>query len=194
MRLILALVLTLVPTAAFAHSGHGDVGGLIHGFLHPLGGLDHVLAMVAVGVLAFVLGGRALLLVPLAFVAAMIVGFLVGIGGVGVPFAELGIGVSSIAIAAAAAWGKPMHAGAAMSLVGVFASFHGYAHGAEMPAGAEGLEYALGFILATALLHASGIATAMGVARLIGTNGKPVARAAAGLIAFGGIGVLAGWL
>jgi urease accessory protein len=83
---------------------------------------------------------------------------------------------------------------AAMSLVGTFAIFHGHAHGAEMPVGALGFEYALGFILATALLHAAGIGAAMGVAKLVGKYGKPVAQVAGGIFALGGIGVLAGWL
>lgn len=195
MRLILALVLAFVPTIALAHTGQGDAaGGFLHGFEHPLGGIDHILAMVAVGIFAFVLGGRALLLVPLSFVGMMAVGFLLGIGGIDVPFVELGIAVSSIAIGAAAAWGRPMPVAAAMSLVGAFAIFHGQAHGAEMPTDSSGLGYALGFMAATGLLHAAGIAAAMGVARLVGKYGKPVAQVAGGLFALGGVGVLAGWL
>jgi urease accessory protein len=194
MRALLALALTLLPTAAFAHTGHGDTAGLLHGFMHPVGGLDHVLAMVAVGVFAYVLGGRALWLVPLSFVGMMAVGFGLGIGGVAVPFVELGIALSSVVIGAAAAWGRPMPAAAAMALVGVFAVFHGHAHGAEMPAGALGFEYALGFMIATALLHLAGIAAAMGGAKLVGTYGKRLAQVAGGLFALGGVGVLAGWL
>jgi len=194
MRALLALLLILVPTAAFAHTGHGDTAGLLHGFMHPIGGLDHVLAMVAVGVFAFVLGGRALWLVPLSFVAMMAVGFGLGIGGVSVPFVELGIALSSIVIGGAAALGRPMPVAAAMSLVGVFAVFHGHAHGAEMPAGALGFEYALGFILATAGLHLAGIGAAMGAARLVGRYGRTVAQVAGGLFAVGGFGILSGWL
>lgn len=198
MRLILARVLAfslfLVPTVALAHTGHGETSGVLHGFEHPLGGIDHVLAMVAVGVFAFVLGGRALVLVPLAFVGMMAVGFLFGIGGVEVPYVELGIALSSIVIGAAAALGRPMPLAAAMSLVGVFAIFHGHAHGAEMPADASGLGYALGFIAATALLHTAGVGAAMGASRLVGRYGRRVAQVAGGLFALGGIGVLAGWL
>jgi urease accessory protein len=193
MRIILALALALLPTAALAHTGHGDAAGFVHGFMHPVGGLDHVLAMIAVGVFAFVLGGRALFLVPLAFVGMMAVGFLLGIAGTEVPFVELGIALSSIVIGGVAALGRPIHVAAAMSLVGVFAIFHGHAHGAEM-ATADGLGYALGFIAATALLHAAGIAVAMGVARLVGQYGKLVAQFAGGAFALGGVGVLAGWL
>lgn len=194
MRAILAFLLILLPTAALAHTGHGDTSGFIHGFMHPVGGLDHVLAMVAVGVFAFVLGGRALWLVPLSFVAMMAVGFLLGVGQVEVPFVELGIALSSVVIGGVAALGKPVPVAAASALVGVFAIFHGHAHGAEMPVDASGLEYAAGFIVATALLHAVGIAAAMGVARLVGKYGKPVAQAAGGVFALGGIGVLLGWI
>jgi urease accessory protein len=193
-RALLALALVALPTAAFAHAGHGDTAGLLSGFMHPVGGLDHVLAMVAVGVLAFVLGGRALFLVPLSFVAMMLAGFVLGASGINLPFVELGIALSSIVIGAAAAWGKPMPVAAAMSLVGAFAVFHGHAHGAEMPANAAGFEYALGFMLATAALHLAGIGAAMGVTRLVGKYGKPVAQVAGGVFALGGLGVLAGWL
>ena len=194
MRAILSLLLILLPTAALAHTGAGDASGFLHGFMHPIGGVDHVLAMVAVGVFAYVLGGRALWLVPLSFVGMMAVGFLVGIGQVDVPFVELGIALSSVVIGAAAALGRPMPVVAASALVGVFAIFHGHAHGAEMPVVPAGLEYAAGFIIATALLHAAGIAGAMGVARLVGKYGKLVAQMAGGLFALGGVGVLAGWL
>lgn len=194
MRALLALALILVPTAAFAHTGVGDTAGFLHGMQHPIGGLDHVLAMVAVGVFAYVLGGRALWLVPLAFVGMMAVGFLLGIGNVPVPFVELGIALSSIVIGAAAAWGRPMPIALAMALVGGFALFHGHAHGAEMPTDASGLMYALGFMLATALLHLAGIAAAMGVSRLAGRYGRPIAQAAGAVFALGGVGILAGWL
>ena len=194
MRALLSLVLIAIPTAAFAHTGHGDTSGFLHGFMHPIGGLDHVLAMVAVGVFAFVLGGRALILVPLAFVGMMAVGFLLGVSGVNLPFVELGIALSSVVIGGAAALGRPMPVAAAMALVGGFAVFHGFAHGVEMPADAGGLDYALGFVTATALLHAAGIAGAVLVARLAGQYGKAAARIAGVAFALGGAGVLAGWL
>lgn len=194
MRLLLSLLLIAIPTAAFAHTGHGDTSGFLHGFMHPVGGLDHVLAMVAVGVFAFILGGRALFLVPLSFVGMMAVGFLIGANGVNVPFVELGIALSSIVIGGVAALGRPVPVAAAMGLVGVFAIFHGHAHGAEMPAGAGGLDYALGFMAATALLHVAGISAAAGTARLAGKYGRRFAQIAGGAFALGGIGILAGWL
>jgi urease accessory protein len=162
--------------------------------MHPIGGLDHVLAMVAVGVFAVVLGGRALWLVPASFVAMMVVGFGLGVSGVALPWVELGIALSSIVIGFAAALGRPMPIAAAMALAGVFAIFHGHAHGAEMPAGAFGLEYALGFVFATITLHLAGIGAAIGTSRLAGRSGKTAAQVAGGLFAVGGLGILAGWL
>jgi len=197
MRAIISLLVALavlVPTAAFAHPGHGPEIGLIAGFLHPMSGIDHILCMIAVGVFAAVLGGRALWLVPLSFVGMMAVGFLLGANGVTLPFVELAIGLSSVVIGAVAAWGKPMPISAAIALVGAFAIFHGHAHGAEMPANAGGLQFALGFMTATALLHVAGIAGAVGVAKLAGRYGRPLARIAGVAFAIGGIGVLAGWL
>lgn len=190
----LALAAALLPTVAFAHTGVGDTAGFLHGFEHPIGGIDHILAMVAVGVFAYVLGARAVWLVPAAFVGMMVVGFALGVAQVDVPFVELGIALSSVVIGGAAALGRPMPVGVAMALVGVFAVFHGHAHGAEMPETAGGLTYAAGFITATALLHAAGIALAFGAASLIGRYGRTVARAAGAVFALGGVGVLAGWL
>ncbi len=192
--LLLASGLLALPTAAFAHTGLGDAHGLVHGFMHPLGGLDHVLAMVAVGVFAAVLGGRALVLVPLAFVGMMAAGFVAGTSGIDLPFVELGIALSSVVIGGAAALGRRMPVAAAMSLVGLFAIFHGHAHGAEMPAGAAGLTYALGFVAATVVLHATGILAAVGVTSITAKYGRPLARLAGGAFALGGIGLLAGWL
>ncbi|HEV7277962.1 MAG TPA: HupE/UreJ family protein [Devosiaceae bacterium] len=194
MRALLALAFSLISTAAFAHGGHGEPAGLAHGFLHPLGGLDHILAMVAVGVFAFVIGGRALWLVPLTFVATMAIGFGLGLAGFHLPFVELMIAASSIVIGGAAALGRSMPLAAAASLVGAFALFHGHAHGAELPAGGVATLYAAGFIAATALLHGAGVAAALGGARLLRHHGRTAARLAGAGFALGGVGILAGWL
>lgn len=195
MRLLLALAILVVsPGLAFAHPGLDHGGGFAHGLAHPVGGLDHVLAMIAVGVFAFVLGGRALWLVPLSFVGAMVAGFALGVGQIQLPFVELGIALSSVAIGGAAALGRPMPLVAAMSLVGIFAVFHGHAHGAEMGQSVGGLTYALGFVTATALLHLAGIAAAFGTAKLAGRFGKTAARLSGAAFAIGGLGILAGWL
>lgn len=189
-----ALPLLLLPSAAFAHTGVGDTAGFLHGLAHPIGGLDHILAMVAVGVFAFVLGGRALWLVPAAFVGMMMVGFVLSVAQVNVPAVELGIALSSIVIGGAAALGLTMPVSAAMALVGVFAIFHGHAHGAEMPEAAAGLTYASGFIVATAGLHALGIALAYAMASVVSRHGRATARVAGGAFALGGVAVLSGWL
>ena len=195
MRLIIALtMLALSPGLALAHTGSGHATGFFHGFGHPIGGTDHVLAMLAVGILAYVLGGRALWLVPLSFVGMMLAGFVLGVLQADIPFVELAIALSSVVIGAAAALGRSMPAAGAMTLVGIFAMFHGHAHGAEMPAGASGLTYALGFAFSTALLHLFGIGTSLTGARLVGRHGKAAAQLAGAGLALGGIGVLAGWL
>ena len=195
MRLLLALaILALSPGLAFAHTGIGHGAGFVHGLAHPAGGLDHVLAMIAVGIFAFVLGGRALWLVPLSFVGAMVAGFALGLAQVHLPFVELAIALSSVAIGGAAALGRPMHVGAAMALVGSFAVFHGHAHGAEMGQSVGGLTYALGFVTATALLHLAGVVSALGTAKLAGRFGTAAAQLSGAAFAIGGLGVLAGWL
>lgn len=195
MRAFLVLIfVALFPTMAFAHPDPLHAVGFVHGFEHPTGGLDHILAMVAVGVFAFVLGGRALWLVPLSFLAMMVVGFAMGINGVNLPFVELGIALSSVVIGGAAALKAPIPVAGAMALVGVFAVFHGHAHGAEMPESAGGLLYAAGFVAATAALHGVGIAAALGVSRLVGKHDQVIARIAGAVFALGGIGVLFGWL
>ena len=141
----------LAPTAALAHTGVGDTSGFMHGFMHPLGGLDHQLAMILVGVFAYQLGGRALWLVPLTFVGIMALGGFLGIAGIPVPFIELGIALSVIVLGAIVAFGVKVPVAAAMGIVGLFAIFHGHAHGSEMPMDASGFEYGLGFMLATAI-------------------------------------------
>lgn len=194
MRALLALTFAFVSTSALAHGGHAEPAGLVHGFLHPLGGLDHILAMVAVGVFAVVLGGRALWLVPLTFVVTMAAGFGLGLIGLHLPFVELMIAASSIVIGGAAALGRSMPVAAAASLVGAFALFHGHAHGAELPVGGVASLYALGFVGATALLHGVGLMAALGGARLLQRHGRTAARLAGAGFALGGVGILAGWL
>lgn len=191
-RLLFSALLILLPGAALAHTGAGDVSGFVHGVVHPLLGLDHVLAMLGVGVLAFVVGGRALMLVPLAFVAMLVGGFM--LGAAGLPVVEPAIALSSVVIGGAAALNRPMPLKGAMALAGLFAVFHGQAHGAEMPAGASALLYALGFVAASAGLHGAGIVAARAAAWTSKRFGTDAARAAGALLALGGVGVLAGWL
>jgi urease accessory protein len=172
----LAAAFVLVPAAAFAHTGHADAGGLasslMHGLAHPITGIDHVLAMVAVGVLAAQLGGRALWLVPLSFVAVMAAAGTFGMAGIRMPSAEVGIALSVVVLGVAIAVSRKLPALATMALVGFFALFHGYAHGAEVPAAASAFSYAAGFIVATALLHAMGV----GLGLMLGLEGGRLGR------------------
>jgi urease accessory protein len=157
-RLALALALALVPTLTHAHPGHGaEISGIGWGLAHPFSGLDHILAMVAVGLWAVQLGKRALRVLPLTFVSAMAAGAALGMGGVRMPFVEPAILASIIGLGALVAFAARLPLGASAALVAVAALFHGQAHGSEMPANASGLFTAAGFILATAVLHAAGI-------------------------------------
>jgi urease accessory protein len=175
-RLTLTIIFALLFTeAAYAHPDPGHALGLLNGFAHPLAGLDHVVAMLAVGVFAAALGGRALWLVPLSFVGAMVVGFLLGLGGVTLPFAELVIASSGIVIGALAILRRTTPVPLAMALVGLFAVFHGNAHGAEMPKESGAVLYAFGFIAATMLLHGIGLAVSQLVMRPFGKNIKVAA-------------------
>ena len=158
LRLSAAAALALIPAIASAHPGHEGAAGLAHGFMHPLGGIDHILAMVTVGLIAARLGGRALWLVPTSFVVTMAVAGLAGMAGIGFANAEAGIALSLVVLGAMIALRLTMPVAAAMALVGFFAIFHGYAHGAEMPETVSGLAYGAGFLAATALLHGLGIA------------------------------------
>jgi urease accessory protein len=191
-KLSAILAASLFPATAFAHTGAGGASGLAHGFMHPASSLDHVLAMVAVGFFAFVLGGRALWLIPAAFVAMMAAGGFLGISGFALPYVEMGIALSIIVIGMLVAIGPKVPVAAAMAVVGGFAIFHGFAHGAEMPQNASGLSYGVGFVLATALLHAAGIALCFAGARL--TRGYSIARIGGALAAIAGIGVFSGAL
>ncbi|WP_246519810.1 HupE/UreJ family protein [Ancylobacter lacus] len=191
----LAALFALSPSLAFAHPGHGEAAGLVHGFLHPVSGIDHVLAMVAVGLFAAHLGGRALWAVPASFVVLMAAGGALGMAGLALPHVELGIAASVIALGAAVAlrsvrW--PL--AAAMAMVGAFAVFHGFAHGAEMPESASGLAYGAGFMAATALLHAAGIAFGFAIERLAMERAPRLGQAVGALVAIAGVGLLAGAL
>ena len=176
-KYVAAFAAVITPTAAFAHTGIGTVHGVARGFMHPVTGADHVMAMLAVGFLAYVIGGRALWLVPTSFVSMMAVGGALGMAGVNLPFVELGIGLSVVGIGAAAAFGKNLSVSAAMVLVGTFAVFHGVAHGAEKPADTSCLSYALGFMTATVALHAIGIAACFAVSKIAVRLGARTASA-----------------
>lgn len=182
----------LLPAVAEAHVGVGPTSGFLHGFWHPLSGLDHILAMVMVGVFAWQLGQRALWLVPSTFVAVMAVAGVFGVAGVGVPLVEVGIALSVVILGAVVALRVKVPVAVAMGLVGFFAIFHGHAHGVEMPENVGGVAYGTGFMIATALLHATGIGLGFLVGRTGERYGRLVARSAGGLAALAGLGLLTG--
>jgi urease accessory protein len=190
------LAATALAAPAFAHTGAGaahDLGhGLGQGFLHPLSGLDHVLAMVAVGLYAAQLGGRALWLLPAAFVGTMCVGGFLGYTGVPLPMVEHGISLSVVAMGMAIALGLRLPTLGATTLVAMFALLHGHAHGSEGAELASFLTYAAGFGAATALLHVVGIAAALALDRLGTLPATLLKRVAGAAGALAGIAMLAG--
>ena len=188
---VVTAALMALPTAALAHTGHMEPGGFMHGFEHPLGGLDHLLAMVAVGLWAAQLGGRALWVLPAAFVASMLLGGFAGMEGLPLPSVELGILGSVLVLGGLVALQPRLPVAACAAIVVAFAVFHGYAHGAEMPEAASPLAYGAGFALATALLHGLGIAAIVAVRRLVqGAAGQMAVRGSGAVIGFGGVALV----
>ncbi|HEX2555596.1 MAG TPA: HupE/UreJ family protein [Microvirga sp.] len=182
LRTTLAAAALLTAGPALAHTGAGAVHGFAAGFAHPMLGFDHLLAMVAVGLWAALAGGRALWAWPLAFAGVMVLGAGLGFSPLGLPHVELSIGATVVLLGLAAAFqvSLPVLAGAA--LCGIFALFHGYAHGVEIPAEASAFAYVAGFTLATTLLHAAGVALGSAMVRtdrvwLPGLAGSAVATA-----------------
>ena len=184
----LALAL-LVAEPSSAHTGAGTAFSIQSGFLHPLGGLDHLLAMFAVGLLAAQLFGHAIWLVPGAFVSMMAAGALVGFAGIGIPGVEFGIVISIVAIALPVAFALGMPTAPATAYVGFFAILHGYAHGAELPAGADAAPYVAGFALATILIHGAGVGFGLACGRLAARPRGYALRIAGGVVAIAGIGI-----
>lgn len=176
--------LALLPSLAHAHIGIGDAGGFMHGLVHPASGQDHVLAMLAVGLWAAQTGGRSVWAVPLTFVSVMALGGALPLLGIGLPFVEQGIVLSVLLLGVLIAVSVRLPLWLGSGMVGLFALWHGYAHGAEMPALASGIEYAQGFLLATALLHTIGIAFGLGMQWL---TREHVIRAAGASIALCGM-------
>jgi urease accessory protein len=177
----------LLPTLAHAHTGHGATHGFFNGAGHPIGGLDHLLAMIAVGLWAAMMGGRAVWVVPSAFVGVMAIGGVLGMSGVGLPFVEQGILLSVVVLGvliAAAVKKMPLLVGAL--LAGTFALFHGHAHGTEMPSDTSGLAYGVGFAVSTVLLHAAGIGLGMALKKFASETCVRVAGAA---VVVAGIGL-----
>lgn len=151
-----ALLISMHPAAA--HTEGGLAGGFASGFAHPLLGADHIAAMVAVGLWGAFLGAPAIWLLPIVFPLVMALGGVLGILGVPLPGVEIGIAVSAVVLGMMVALAVRPHLAIAAILVGAFAIFHGYAHGAELPEGGNAVAYSVGFVIATGLLHLFGIA------------------------------------
>lgn len=171
----------------------GVNGGALSGFLHPLLGLDHLLAMVGVGMLSAQIGGRAIWYVPATFVAVMAAGGLLGIVGLELPFVEYGITGSVLALGAAILAKRSVPVWLAMIFVGIFALFHGHAHGTELPSAAETAGYVVayvsGFLMATAGLHLVGAFLGMIAER--SNRGDMLLRASGAMIALIGVFLIA---
>jgi urease accessory protein len=184
----------LLPVPAHAYSGIGHTWDIVQGLVHPIGGLDHALAMIAVGIVAALIGGRAVWMVPAAFIVFMAIGAGLGARRIDLPYYETGIALSVVVFGAIIASGRSLPLAAAAGLAGLFAIFHGYAHGAELPLDVSVAAYGIGFLLATALLHAVGVGLVHAVAGQ-GAQTALRARQVVGVaIVSAGIAMLAGWL
>jgi len=175
---LLLLALFASPEAAHAHLIGGN--GLASGITHPLLGLDHLLAMIAVGIISMQIGGNAIWKVPATFVSFMVVGVLLAIGGLGMPIAETGIALSVLFLGISIAFAKNIPINWAMLCVALFAIFHGHAHGEELPVIASPALYATGFVLSTTLLHITGV--------LIGHYARKT-RLTLGMLRYAGAGI-----
>ncbi len=152
------LLLFALQSTADAHSGTGSAGGFVSGFMHPLTGLDHIVAMVGVGLWGAFLGGRAMWMLPVVFPVVMAFGGAMGVLEMPLPGVEIGIALSGIVLGAMVAFAAKPPLWVAGIIVGIFAIFHGHAHGTELPESANAMTFAIGFVLSTGLLHLSGIA------------------------------------
>ncbi len=183
------LASALAAGTASAHPGGVYVSGFADGVLHPLYGLDHVLAMVAVGLWAAQMGGRAVLAVPGAFVAVMLGGGGLALAGIGLPLVETGVLGSVVLLGALVLLRARLPLPLGMAMVGLFALFHGHAHGSELPAAAEPALNALGFVVATAALHGLGLAAGLAARHALAARAL---RLAGGAIAAAGLGLFVG--
>lgn len=180
---LLGLGLAFWPGAALAHVPGGEVAGLVSGLLHPISGLDHVVAMLAVGLWGAQLGAPALWLLPITFPVVMALGGMFGLLGLPVPGVELGIALSAVALGIVVLCEARPPVVLAAAVVAVLAVFHGHAHGTELPDGASGLLYSLGFVVATGAIHAVGIA--IGLIHRWTTGALALRVAGAGVAAVG---------
>lgn len=188
-RVFIILILICSANAVYAHAAHEAAGGLASGLLHPVSGVDHVVAMVAVGLWGAILGAPAIWLLPVVFPVVMAFGGALRVAGVSIPAVETGIAVSGIVLGLMVAFAVRAPLWVAAILVGVFAIFHGHAHGTELPTSADPIAYAVGFVVATGLLHLGGIAIGLLWNRPLG---KWAVRTAGALIATVGAAFMVG--
>jgi urease accessory protein len=188
---LIPLALLTFSTLAHAHNEGGGAGGFSSGFGHPLTGLDHIVAMVAVGLWGAFLGGRAMWMLPVVFPMVMAVGGALGVIGVALPGVESGIALSGVVMGLMITLAARPPVWVAAVIVGVFAIFHGHAHGAEMPESSNALAFAAGFVISTGLLHLAGIAFGLLVKW---PWGRVAIRAGGGVIAAVGFGFIFKWL
>lgn len=184
-----AAVSLLISSPAFAHDGAGIAGGFTSGFMHPLLGWDHIAAMVAVGIWGAFLGMPVIWVLPVVFPMVMAFGGVTGILGVPLPGVEMGIALSATVLGLMVALAVRPPIWVAAIVAGTFAIFHGHAHGTELPAAADGVAFAGGFVIATGLLHLSGIALGL---LTKWDFGRLAIRAFGGAIAAAGVAFLAG--
>jgi urease accessory protein len=183
-------LLILVPHLALAHTTTRAADGFIHGLMHPFSGLDHTLAMIAVGLFAARPQGRVCWSMPTSFVLLAILGAAVAYGDIGLPYVEIGIAASVLVTGLLIAARPRFPAAAGIALVGFFGIFHGHAHGMEVPNEASLLTYMAGFSLATAFLHVAGITLAMAASKMAAANTKRIERLAGVGIVLSGMGML----
>ncbi|MEI9427113.1 HupE/UreJ family protein [Mesorhizobium sp. Cs1299R1N3] len=183
-----AILLVAAAMPAYAHVGIGTTSSFMAGFTHPLSGLDHMTVMLAVGLWAALKGGKAIWAWPAAFVGVMLAGGAFGMLHVPLPFVEPGILASVVALGLLVALAVDLPVSAGVAIIGLFALFHGHAHGTEVPENAGGLEYMAGFAVATVLLHAIGIAAGLS----LGLRFRGVARIAGAACAAIGVGLAFG--
>ena len=185
----MVLFALLLDSPVWAHSGDGLTGGFLSGLTHPIFGWDHVVAMIAVGLWGAILGNPAIWLLPIVFPLVMAIGAALGILGIPIPFVETGIALSGVVLGILVAMFLRAPMAIAAILVGLFAIFHGVAHGTELPDAANPVAYGVGFVIATGLLHAAGIL----FGSLIGSDlGKMIVRAVGVVIALVGASFLTG--
>lgn len=189
--IFLGLAASLAANPALAHTYGAEGAGLALGFMHPVMGLDHVLAMIAVGLWAAQRGGADLWRLPAAFIGAMVAGMLMALAGIGLPMVELGIAGSVVLLGILVGFAARIPSAAAVPLVVLFALFHGYAHGTELPETAVPVLYAVGFVAATALLHGTGIGVGLFAKRFGARAAHYALRAGGALVALAGAALLA---